>query len=132
MAKGRRIVTVDPEVGQVVEFIDSWNGRRASCLLVGEGPGPEGESVRLVGYERGAGGFAICYVRSYEPGSGNAAAAYRYLLRERGELVGLDVATEEGLGFNRRMLEAGVLSRMQVTIPGREEIYEAPGAGPKP
>lgn len=111
-------ITEDDIVGTVRKFRDSWRGRPALCLLVGEGGGPQGESVRVVGNPvRGGGGFTVSYVRSYEPGHGNAARVYEYLSRTYGGVHAKEVRSAEGLGFHRTMAERGIVTSMEVEVP---------------
>jgi hypothetical protein len=117
----KRTSTIDPVVGPVVSFPDFWRGRKATCLLIGEGEGPEGESVRVVGHAKKGQGFTVCYVHSYDQDIGNGERAYRYLLRAFGApLDAVEVTSEAGIAFNRKMVASGVLSSMVVDLPGRD------------
>jgi hypothetical protein len=85
---------------------------------MGDGPGPEGESVRIVGRPRRNGGFTVCYVRSYEPGRGNARMAYEYLSRHfGGEIHAVEVRSEEGVAFHRRMIDLGIVAHADFDLP---------------
>lgn len=111
----------DPIVGTVRTFIDGWNGRKALCILIGEGSGPEGESVRLVGNPVRGGGFAVNRVHSYDEGRGDAAQSYEYLVRTFGEGIrALDVTSPEGLAFNMKMQARGIVTSIEVGIDGLE------------
>lgn len=103
----------DSEVGSVVCFVDQWRGRRALCLLIGEGSGPQDEAVRIVGRPRKPDGFTVSWVMSYDPGMGNARRAYEYLLRTYGgDLRAEEVRSSEGMDFHQKMVEAGIVAEV--------------------
>ena len=107
----------DDIVGTVRTFRDSWRNRRALCLLIGSGNGPTGESVRLVGCPRRGGGFTVYYVKSYDPGHGNARAAYEFLIRSYGDGIHVkEVRSDEGIGFHLRMADLGLIASMDVDL----------------
>lgn len=121
----RMDVVNDPIVGVVRSFRDSWRNRPAMCHLVGEGSGPQQESVRIVGKPVRGGGFTAFYVISYDCGQGNARRAYEYLAKiYQGPVRAKEVRSEEGIGFHRAMMEAGIVSEMDV------DLYEMPSARP--
>jgi hypothetical protein len=110
-------ISEDDIVGAVRKFRDSWRGRPALCLLIGEGGGPQGESVRIVGNPVRGGGFTVSYVKSYDPGCGHARAAYEYLCRTYGGGIrAKEVRSDEGIGFHRAMAERGIVSSMEVDV----------------
>lgn len=114
-------VTEDPVVGTVRTFKDSWRGRKALCILIGDGDGPEGERVRLVGNPIRGGGFAVSYIHSYDECRGDAARSYEYLARTYGGGIrALEVTSPEGLGFNMKMQERGIVTSIEVAIDGLE------------
>lgn len=90
-------------------FADEWRGKPALCFLFGEGPGPDGEAVRIVGRSTKS-GLCIYYAHSYEKLQGNAARAYRFLKERFGRLEAREVRSEEGKAFHRRMLDLGVIA----------------------
>jgi hypothetical protein len=109
----------DGVIGHAVVFDDWWNKKKALCLLVGSGSGPEGESVRIVGNPIRNGGFTVSYVRSYDEGSGNAKGAYQFLSRHFGSpLKAVEIVSEDGIGFHRRLLEQGILASIEVDRNG--------------
>lgn len=128
-------------VGRVVQFTDTWRGRRATCLLLGEGLGPEGESVRIVGFPQPGEGFTVAYVKSYSPGLGNGRLAYRYLTELFGApLDVIEIGSEDGIGFHRHLLDDGLVASISVDRPGYDqrtglpvdEVESSPCRGPKP
>ncbi|MCS4090060.1 hypothetical protein [Rhizobium sp. BK176] len=129
----------DTEVGHAVLFPDYWRGKKAICVLVGTGGGPEGESVRIVGTPHRKGGFTVSYVRSYEGESGNARRAYEFLARHFGQpLKATEITSEEGVGFHRHLLLEGVLAAISVERQGYDpetgepEDVAPPALPPKP
>lgn len=115
----KRTKLVDDGIGHAVMFDDWWNDKRALCLLVGTGSGPEGECVRIVGHPVRKGGFTVSYVRSYNEGHGNAKRAYQFLVRHFGSpLKAVEIVSEDGIGFHRRLLEEGVLASIKVERQG--------------
>jgi hypothetical protein len=121
------VVTEDSIVGTVRTFRDGWNSRKALCILIGNGSGPQGESVRLVGNPVRGGGFAVSYIHSYDPGRGDAAAAYEYLARAfGGGIRALDVTSPEGLAFNMEMKARGIVTTIDVGIEGLEPATRTP------
>ncbi len=110
-------VAEDPIVGTVRTFQDSWRGRKALCILIGGGSGPQGESVRLVGNPVRGGGFTVSYVKSYDPGCGHARAAYEYLVRAYGGGIrAKEVRSDEGIAFHRTMAERGIVTSMEIDV----------------
>ncbi|NTF17532.1 hypothetical protein G6L37_03915 [Agrobacterium rubi] len=105
----------DPVVGKVRTFRDTWRGRAALCLLVGEGSGPQDEAVRIVGKPVRGGGFTVNWVISYDPGSGNARRAYEFLVREYGgDIRAMEVRSETGIGFHQAMKDLGLVSVIEI------------------
>lgn len=110
-------ISDDDVVGTVRRFRDSWRHRPALCLLIGEGSGPQGESVRIVGNPVRSGGFTVSYVKSYDPGLGHARAAYEYLVRAyAGGIRAKEVRSEDGIGFHRAMAERGIVTSMEIDV----------------
>lgn len=110
-------VAEDPIVGTVRTFRDSWRGRKALCILIGIGSGPEGESVRIVGNPVRGGGFTVSYVKSYDPGRGHARAAYEYLVMTfGGGIRAKEVRSDEGIGFHRAMAERGIVTSLEIDV----------------
>lgn len=110
--------TTDPVVGKVVFFRDYWRNKPATCVLVGEGSGPQGESVRIVGKPVRGGGFAVNWIISYDREQGNARKAYEFLVREYdGEIVAREVRSEEGLAFHLAMKARGLVSEIESELP---------------
>jgi hypothetical protein len=109
-----------------LRFADHWRHRKAECLLFGEGPGPEGEMVRVVG-RAARGRFTVFYIRCYEQGAGHGEAVYRWLKQQYSQLHAMEIVST-GFGFQRRMAEKGVLDlglceadcEVGVLRPGRE------------
>jgi hypothetical protein len=95
------------------EFDDSWRGRPARCLLMGQGSGPEGEAVRIVG-RAVRDGFSVYYVRSYEPEQGHAEATYRYLRQRFGPLHIREAAGPDA-GFHEAMRAKGLVATISAT-----------------
>lgn len=115
----KKVETHNPVVGKVVHFPDYWRHRKALCILLGDGPGAEGELVRVVGFPGRKGGFTVAYVKSWVPEQGNARRAYEYLADIFGQpLRAVEIVSEEGIGFHRRLLSEGVLSSITVERPG--------------
>jgi hypothetical protein len=98
---------VDTPLGPCRHSSDEWRGKPPLCLLLGPGAGPQGELVRLV-VRPSAEKASVLYVRSYAPGAGNAAAAFRWLAERYGPRHAEDVA-DTGVGFDDRMLNKGVV-----------------------
>jgi hypothetical protein len=120
-------ITEDPVVGTVRTFQDSWRGRKALCMLVGDGDGPQGESVRIVGNPVRSGGFTVSYVKSYDPGHGHARAAYEYLVRTYGGGIrAKEVRSREGIGFHRAMAECGLVTSMEIDVSEDERSSPSP------
>lgn len=133
----KRTILKDDEIGHAVVFSDWWNGKKALCLLVGTGSGPEGECVRIVGNPIRSGGFTVSYVRSYDAGSGNAKRAYQFIARHFGSpLKAIEIASEEGVGFHRHLLQEGILASIKVDRQGYDpqtgETLEQPSVPPSP
>ncbi|MBY3432985.1 hypothetical protein HFN89_02175 [Rhizobium laguerreae] len=129
----------DAEIGQAVLFGDYWRGKKATCVLVGEGSGPEGESVRIVGTPLRKGGFLVAYVHSYEKEKGNARRAYEFLARHFGRpLKATEITSDAGIGFHRHLLQEGVLASISVDRQGydpetgEQEAVAMAIAAPKP
>jgi hypothetical protein len=122
----------DTEVGHAVIFADYWRGKKAVCVLVGTGSGPEGESVRIVGIPHRKGGFTVSYVHSYEGERGNARRAYEFLARHFGQpLKATEITSEEGVVFHRHLLNEGVLTAISVERQGYDpETGEPEGVVP--
>jgi hypothetical protein len=123
-------VAEDPIVGTVRTFQDSWRGRKALCVLVGDGSGPQGESVRIVGNPVRGGGFTVSYVKSYDPGRGHARAAYEYLVRTfGGGIRAKEVRSDEGIGFHRAMAERGIVTSMEIDVSDERASPSPPRSG---
>jgi hypothetical protein len=115
----KRTTLEDNGIGKVILFADWWRNKKAHCLLVGTGSGPEGESVRIVGNPIRNGGFTVSYVRSYDEGNGNARRAYEFLARHFGYPIKVvEVVSEKGIGFHRHLMEESVISSMKVELEG--------------
>lgn len=113
-----RDVLEDAVVGRVVIFQDYWRYKRALCLLIGTGSGPERESVRIVGRPKPGGGFVLNYIHSYDPNQGNGAKAYAFLRRKYGGMIEVrEITSQAGLAFNMAMRTRGMVSKMEVDIP---------------
>ncbi|MDW9478608.1 hypothetical protein GOB57_07815 [Sinorhizobium meliloti] len=128
----------DDVVGKVYMFADSWRCKRAVCLLIGSGPGSEGEAVRIVGRPLRSGGFEVSYIRSYEPGVGHARRAYEFLGRHYGMPLNVrEIVSEEGIGLHRHLLAEGVIAGIDVEREGfdrrtGEPMEDLRSAGPTP
>ncbi len=121
----------DAIVGKVVQFQDYWRQRKAQCLLLGTGPGPEGELVRVVGFPGRKSGFTVAYVRSWVPEEGHARRAYLYLLERFGQpLKAVEVVSETGIAFHRKLLAQGILSSIHVEVPGYDPETGEPDPQP--
>lgn len=129
----KRTTLKDDEIGHAVVFDDWWNEKRALCLLVGSGSGPEGECVRIVGKPIRNGGFTVSYVRSYDEGNGNAKRGYQFLARHFGSpLMAIEIVSEDGVGFHRRLLEEGILASIDVDRKGYDRRTGEPLEHPSP
>jgi hypothetical protein len=105
----------DCRFGRVRRFNDYWRDAKAVCFLFGDGPGPEGELVRLVGKpKRGGEGFKIFYVRSYEPRQGYAAKAYGFIFETYGMIDAIEIASPAGLALNEAMKKAGLVDKLEI------------------
>lgn len=123
-------IAEDPIVGTVRTFRDSWRGRKALCVLIGDGGGPEGESVRIVGNPVRGGGFTVSYVKSYDPGHGHARAAYEYLIMTfGGGIRAKEVRSDEGIGFHRHMAEQGIVTSLEIDVSGERASQSTPRSG---
>lgn len=104
----------DRRFGRVRRFNDSWRHVKAVCFLFGEGPGPEGELVRLVGKpKRGGEGFEIHYIRSYELRQGHAARAYAFIFETYGMIDAMEIVSPDGLALNEAMKKSGLVDKLQ-------------------
>lgn len=105
-------------------FSDSWRGKKAICHLIGEGDGPQGEAVRMVGFpgKGGAPGFTLAYIRCYHPGQGHGRVAYAWLNDMYGPVKGIEVVSEAGIGFNRQMIREGLLLSFAYEQEGEPRI----------
>lgn len=105
----------DLRFGRVRRFNDYWRGVKSVCFLFGDGPGPEGELVRLVGKpKRGGAGFEIHYIRSYEPRQGHAAKAYEFIFETYGNIAAREITSPAGLALNETMKKAGFVTTMEI------------------
>lgn len=118
----------DFRFGRVRRFNDYWRNDKAVCFLFGDGPGSEGELVRLVGKpKRGVEGFNVFYVRSYEPRQGHAAKAYDFLFETYGVIDAMEITSPAGLALNEAMKKAGIVDKLQI-----EKSAYAPAAEERP
>jgi hypothetical protein len=105
----------DHRFGRVRRFNDYWCDAKAVCFLFGDGPGPEGELVRLVGKpKRGGEGFKIHYVRSYEPRQGHASKGYDFIFETYGVIDAMEITSPAGLALNEAMKKAGLVDKLQI------------------
>ena len=105
----------DRRFGRVRRFNDYWRGLKSVCFLFGDGPGPEGELVRLVGKpKRGGAGFEIHYIRSYDPRQGHAAKAYAFIFETYGTIAAMEITLPAGLALNETMQKAGLVATMEI------------------
>jgi hypothetical protein len=123
----------DRRFGRVRRFNDHWRGVKSVCFLFGDGPGPEGELVRIVGKpKRGGDGFQIHYVRSYEPRQGHAANAYAFIAETYGMIDAMEITTPAGLALNETMKKAGLVATLEIEPCAQRPAVEeqpSPSAG---
>lgn len=115
----------DHRFGRVRRSNDFWRNAKAVCFLFGDGPGPEGELVRLVGIpKRGGNGFKVYYIKSYEPRQGHAAKAYDFIFETYGKIDAMEITSPAGLALNQSMKIAGLVGTMDIETSAYGEVAD--------
>jgi hypothetical protein len=123
MGRKLRIEEFDhPSLGRSKRFVDSWRGHKAICFLFGEGPGPEGELVRLIGTPSRQTGFDVYLVKSYVPRMGHAKAAYEFIFDTYGAITAREITSSEGLALNLSMQKLGLVVSLDVEDCVSEQV----------